>query len=250
LNEELLDALEARRGIICAVGAGGKKSTLYRLAQGHPGRVGLTASAHTTFFPATLGLHEIIEEPAKLAAAVAACDAQKIGYATPSTRPGRHAGVPVEMIEHLHEFGGFDVTLVKADGARMRLLKAPAEHEPVLPRSTTTLVTVVSAAAIGRSFDESIVHRPDQAAAITGLKNGELIAPAHVARLLSSPDGLMKGAAGMRVVPLINMVDDEKTAQLARETAEIALDQTTRFDHIVLACMRRRESQVVAVVTR
>jgi len=250
LKPDLLDALEARRGIVCAVGAGGKKSTLYRLLQRHPGRVALTASAHTTYFPATLGLHEIIAETSALTAAVAGCDANKIGYAAPSTRPGRHAGVPVGMIEQIHNLGDFDLTLVKADGARMRLLKAPAEHEPVLPPSATTLVTVVSAAAIGRGFDESIVHRTEQAARITGLETGERIAPVHVARLLSSPDGLLKGCGDMTVVPLINMVDDETIEKLARQAAEIALDQTTRFDRVVLASMRRRESALVAVVTR
>ena len=42
----LLDLLAARTGLVCAVGAGGKKSTLYRLAEAHrlagTGRVGLT----------------------------------------------------------------------------------------------------------------------------------------------------------------------------------------------------------------
>lgn len=240
----------ARRGIVCAVGAGGKKSTLYRLLEQHPGRVALTASAHTTFFPATLGLEEIIAETSGLAAAIAATEARKIGYATPSTRPGRHAGVPVAMIERLHDAGTFDLTLVKADGARMRLLKAPAAHEPVLPPSTTTLVTVVSAAAIGRGFDETVVHRTDQAAMVTGLEAGQPIAPIHVARLLSSPDGLLKGCGDMTVVPLINMVDDDATEKLARQVAEIALDQTTRFDRVVLASMRRSEAAIVAVVSR
>ena len=42
---DLLDVLEARAGIVCAVGAGGKKTTLYRLADLHPGRVGLVQDA-------------------------------------------------------------------------------------------------------------------------------------------------------------------------------------------------------------
>ncbi len=38
----LLDLLDARAGIVCAVGAGGKKSLLRHLATAHPGRVAIT----------------------------------------------------------------------------------------------------------------------------------------------------------------------------------------------------------------
>ena len=249
-NEDLLDALEARRGIVCAVGAGGKKSALYRLMECHPGRAALTASAHTTFFPTTLGLHPIIEDSSTITASVIACDARKIAYASPSTRPGRHAGVPVGIIEEIHERGRFDATLVKADGARMRLLKAPAEHEPVIPRATTTLVTVVSAAAIGQVFDEKIVHRLEETAHVAGIRTGDRIEPSHVARLLASPAGLLKGAGHASVVPLINMVDDAALEQLAREAAEMALALTSRFERVVLASLRRQNSALVAVVRR
>ena len=44
---DLLDALGARRGMVCAVGAGGKKSTLYRLAEAHRA-VGSPSVALTT----------------------------------------------------------------------------------------------------------------------------------------------------------------------------------------------------------
>jgi hypothetical protein len=48
----LIDVLEAREGLVCAVGAGGKKSVLYQLVREHPGPVALTSTAHTTEFPA------------------------------------------------------------------------------------------------------------------------------------------------------------------------------------------------------
>ena len=62
----LIDALEAREGIVCAVGAGGKKSVLYQLAREHPGRFALTATVHTTEFPDELGLQCIIDADAGL----------------------------------------------------------------------------------------------------------------------------------------------------------------------------------------
>ena len=57
---DLLDVLEAREGIVCAIGAGGKKSTLYALARHHPGKVAITATVYNTFFPADLDAVEVI----------------------------------------------------------------------------------------------------------------------------------------------------------------------------------------------
>jgi hypothetical protein len=51
------------------------------------------------------------------------------------------------------------------------------------------------------------------------------------------------------VVPVINMVDDEVLAEQARNAAVEALALTARFDHVVLATMRR-EQPVVEVVRR
>ena len=89
----LIDALEAREGIVCAVGAGGKKSVLYQLAREHRGRFALTATVHTTVFPDDLGLQQIIDEDANLARRLRAADpARCVAYACPSSKPGRHAG--------------------------------------------------------------------------------------------------------------------------------------------------------------
>ncbi len=250
MTEALTDALAARHGIVCAVGAGGKKTTLYRLTAAHPGRVALTASAHTTFFPSTLDLDQYVEAPEILLESVPRSVRSKVGYATPSTRSGRHAGVPLSLIAQIHERGRFDVTLVKADGARMRLLKSPGDHEPVLPPGMTTMLPVVSVAAIGQQLTEEIVHRIEQTAVIARLRPDDLIEPIHVARLIASPDGLLKGAGDAVVVPVINMADNPEQERTAREIAGLALDLSHRFDRVVIASMRRRRDPLVAIVER
>ena len=117
----LIDALGAHKGIVCAIGAGGKKSVLYQLAREHPGRFALTATVHNTVFPEDLPVETVIEEDAALHERVLAVDSSRsVAYACPSTKPGRHAGASPETIRSLHETGHFDATLVKADGARMR----------------------------------------------------------------------------------------------------------------------------------
>jgi probable selenium-dependent hydroxylase accessory protein YqeC len=233
----LLDLLHAHSGIVCTTGAGGKKTTLYRLAAAHPGRIALTASVATEPVPPEYRDIEIVAEPGALAAKVANASARRIAYATPSNKPGRFGGVPLDLIESIHASAGFEVTYVKADGARMRLVKAPNDGEPQIPPGTATVIPVVSARVIGKPLTEKIAHRLDLVIAVTGATAGEILTPAHLARLLASPAGALRGIGDAAVVPVINMVDDEETLNAARQAARLALGLTRRFGRIVLARM-------------
>ncbi len=246
----LIDALKAREGVICAVGAGGKKSVLYQLAREHPGRVALTATVHTTEFPADLGLHTVIDADANLQQSLLAADASRsVAYACPSSKPGRHAGASPATIRNIHDTGGYAVTLVKADGARMRWIKAPAPDEPILVPGVDTVIAVVSARAIGEPLGERVAHRIDRVAAVTGIAPGEPLTPEAVGRLLADEQGALQHTGGARVAPVINMVDNKNKEELARAAAAAAIAMTSRFDRVVLCCLRRPERPVVAVVT-
>jgi len=86
LGVSLLDLLEARAGIVCAVGAGGKKSVLQQLAAQHPGRVALTATVTTTQFPEHRGFAVAIDDSERLPARVAALDTgSSVAYACRAT---------------------------------------------------------------------------------------------------------------------------------------------------------------------
>lgn len=247
---DLLDLLDARSGVVCATGAGGKKSVLFALAARHPGRVAFTTTVHTLPPPAALDARIVIAPDAELERELQPlADARFVAYACPGDKPGRLAGVPPARIGALHAALGFDLTLVKADGARMRWVKAPAEDEPVLPAGMTVLVPVLSARALGEPLAERIAHRYERLGALTGAGPGQPFLPRHAARLLASDDGLLKGAGSARVVPVINMVDDADRLALAHDTAHQALALTRRFDRVVLARLKDPDP-VVAVIER
>lgn len=246
----LVDALAIQGGIVCFVGAGGKKSTLYRLAAACPGRVAVTATVHIPPFPEALNAHRIVAEYSTLLEAVRYTRMHRtVALAQPSSKPGRLRGLAPSEVPHIHEAGAFDVTLVKADGARSRLIKAPASDEPQLPEHASMVVPIVSARAIGEWLSDSIAHRADRISAVTGVEPGETITPEHVARLLTDEQGALKGIGKATVVPLINMVDEPEQEALARQVAKWALALTRRFDRVVLASMLR-DAPIVAVITR
>ena len=247
----LLDLLEARHGIVCAVGAGGKKTLLQHLAGAHPGRVALTATVVTTHFPEALGFDEAIAAPEQLPARVAALDPSRgAAYACPLDKPGRHGGVPPQVIEQIHREQGFAATYVKADGARMRWIKAPADDEPVVPAGCHTVIAIVSARCLGEPLGPRVAHRIERVQEVTGLSPDEPIRPEHLARLIASPQGLRRGAASRRVVPLVNMVDDAGRESLAREAAAMALELEPGIGQVVLACLQRDGDPVVGVIRR
>lgn len=248
---ELIDLLAARSGTVCVVGAGGKKTTLYHLALTHPDRVGLTCTVPTTYFPDTLGACVVVAEAAELGAAVAraAADHRLVAFAHPLEKKGRYGGVAPTHIAEIQSVAGFDVLLVKCDGARMRWIKAPEDSEPLIPPQAATVVPIVSAKAFGEPLSETVAHRLSRVETICGAQYGEAITPVHVARLLAHEEGALKNAGNATVVPVINMVDNTVLEAAAKEAARAALDLTDRFDRVVLTS-HLQTARLVGVVTQ
>lgn len=250
----LLPVLGIERGIVAAVGAGGKKSLLYAIAAEAPGPVAWTATVHTPRPPRWTGM-EINIEPAEELIRQAGIEsgARVRAFLQPAAKTGRVAGLAPEQVEALHAAGGFDLTLVKADGARMRGIKAPRSGEPVLPQSTAKVLVIVSAAVLGQPLDERIAHRPERVGEITGLAVGRPIGPEHFARLYSAEHGLLRGTAPFDVCAVINQVDDDRRQRAAEAAAYAMLAANPALDRVVLTCLgpaRGPDGAVVAIITR
>ena len=243
--EALLSDLDATGGVVCLVGAGGKKTTMYTLAALHPGRVALSSTSHMYVYDETCVDHVVhVEEGGTFEDG----SGRVIAFAGKTDTRERVGGLPPEHIEAIWRDGGFDLFLVKADGARARWIKAPEAYEPIVPACADTVIPVVSARVIGRCLNSGIAHRPERAASLMGITVTTPIGPEHLARLLSASEGGLKGVGGASVVPLINMVDDDVIHQAARITAKEALATTSRFSRVVLACMKQR--RIVEVIER
>ena len=97
--EQLIDALHARTGLVCAVGAGGKKTTLYRLATSHPGRVALTSTVFIPPFPKDLPMSVIRDNDDRLLKSLGqAVEGRCIAYTQRLCKRGRFEGVPADVV--------------------------------------------------------------------------------------------------------------------------------------------------------
>jgi len=224
---DLLDAVAARSGVVCVVGAGGKKTALYRLAglaadQGV--RSAVTATVRIPIFDAQVAGVRTTSDPA---AALSGTEEWPAGVVPERDGEDRYRGYDTAVIDDLANSGAADVLLIKADGARTREFKAPGDREPQLPASATTVLPIASAHAVGEPLTEAVVHRPERVAAITGLDHGEEITAADVATVLASPVGGRKGVPeGATVIPIVNKVDDAELRGVGREIARGVLDRS------------------------
>lgn len=238
-----IDALDAAGGIVAAVGAGGKKSTLYRLLEAHrligTPRIMLTSTVQIAAVPRTHDVETLTIHDGSDPSAISETSGKNGAWlvAGPAPKPDRLSGLPEALIPRLHEDGAFAVSLVKADGARMRMIKAPREDEPALPEDVSTVLPIVSARVFGRPLTEKLAHRPERLIEVIDAGRDTLLTPDHVARLLSSPEGGLRRTGTASVVPIINMVDSPERLAAAREAAERALSMTKCFRHVVLASM-------------
>lgn len=238
---DIVDALSARHGTVCFVGAGGKKTTMATLAERLDHAV-VTATVRIPIFDGWVAEVVVTETPRR---AIDGATAWPLGVVPAQERPDRYRGYDPATVADLADID--HPILVKADGARMREFKAPSDREPQLPSTASTVVPIASAHVVGEPLTDEIVHRVEEVAAITGLAPGDEIRPRDVAAVLASDRGGLKDVpAGATTVPLLNMVDDEGLEASARAVAE-AIHERADVPRVVLAEMRA-DDPLVAVI--
>ncbi len=216
--------LESGPGIISVVGGGGKTSLLFELARLLPGRTVLTTTTRIFASQAReAALFCSLDQPGWQETVAGAPS----GVLVAGTLEERHAvGVPASVPARLLALEGVDWVVVEADGSRRLPVKAPAEHEPVMPPETTLLVSMAGIDALSAPIAQ-IAHRPERVSALTGLPEAETLSPGALAKLLASDAGGGKAApARARRVVLINKVESETTHALAAEVARGVLEQS------------------------
>src|SRR5699024_2482553 len=143
--QSLAAALGVSGGIICATGAGGKKSLLYALADERGGRIALTSTTFTLMPPQRYRKHLWIEADADVHGALGQLRGAGVrSLRPPSGKGGRMAGVAPDTITALLRVGGYGLTWVKADGARMRGIGGPRADESALVPEARLVLPIVS----------------------------------------------------------------------------------------------------------
>jgi molybdenum cofactor cytidylyltransferase len=233
---------------IAFTGAGGKSGALRRLAgEASPDiPVLLTTTTHLGLEQADLAVsHIVLTEQPDMGRV-----REELGRTGSLLVTGRHmedesrwtspGEANLTLLHDLAQQAGA-VLVIEADGARGKGLKAPADHEPLVPNFTNTLVPVVGASVFGSPLTADWVHRPEVVARVLGEPQEVDLTPERVARLIGSSDGGLKGRpAGAEVRVLINQVDDSARRESALDCARRLLS-TSDVNSVILASLSDTE---------
>ncbi len=216
------------RELVSFVGAGGKSTLLLRLghelAQGHRVVLTTTTKMGTDQIPASAVLVSDLNGVRQ------ALEAGKMGFLIGEIDGPKIIGTQPGLVDEVFANLELEYVLVEADGARRHAIKAPAEHEPVIPSRTTTVVVVTGLEAVGGRLAD-VAHRPDLVAAIAGRALDETLTAEDVATLIGHERGGMAGIPDTaRVVVALTQHQPEKAA--AATSIETTLGAHPRIERV------------------
>lgn len=153
---------------------------------------------------------------------------------------GKVEGIPLSLADEV--YGDLQVhhLIVEADGAAGHPLKAPAEHEPVIPRSVTMVVAMMGLEAMNARLDEATAFRVEQVRMVTGLNPGDILIPSALAKVFLHPAGLFKGTPeGSRKVVFLNKGDLIKEEAKAADLADLLLsDRLKKIERVIVGSLK------------
>jgi molybdenum cofactor cytidylyltransferase len=248
---------------LALTGAGGKTTAMFRLGRdlvnpaltpGTPGTVLLTSTTHLAAQQLSLSDHHFsVYSPQDVDSLGAKLPSGVVLLTGPLGPDQRTRGLDGDSMQRLRvlaesHLGGPLPLLVEADGSRQKPLKAPAEHEPVVPDWVDQVLVFAGLSALGRPLDAEWVHRPERFGRLAGLQAGQEITIPALARVLSSPLGGLKGIPEpARRVAVLNQVD---TPQLHQAGLQLARSIQEAYSAVLVASLQapQAQSQVHAVV--
>ena len=197
------EGIRGQRPVVSAVGAGGKTTTLHRLADEYV-RAGIPVIVTTTthimkedreWFLSGL-LEEKIREQLQKAGQV------WLGAPAPGGKLARLSDHEIEKLLR------WEVPLlIEADGAKRLPLKVPADHEPVILPETTHVLSVYGLDSVGKRIEET-VFRPET----------ECVTAEDIAVLAAARSAGRKGCPGSAVYTVVlNKADDKRRIDTALE---------------------------------
>ena len=227
---EALDITLKENELICFVGAGGKTTALFRLAKELKAcnkRV-LVTTTTAIYSPDARDCDQVILDIEKDSDVLKRINGPCICvFGRQVTADNKLLGIDKEVVTELYLKTVFDYILVEADGSRQRPIKAPADHEPVIPNGTTKTVGVIGLDAFGEQISSDSVHRTEHFCRLTRRSMGDRIDGEVLAKLILAPDGLFKLVPdGSQNYVLFNKADNRER----QKSASCIIETVTRDD--------------------
>ncbi|MBU0942839.1 MAG: putative selenium-dependent hydroxylase accessory protein YqeC [Proteobacteria bacterium] len=204
-----------QKGILSFVGAGGKTTLMFRIAEelARADRRILVTTTTKIFAPDKKKYPHLLVTKSKQdlqdrAEMIFRRSNLIVAASHHCPKTNKLIGFSPEVVDSLWQSGCFRWILVEADGSARKPIKAPGEHEPVIPRYTRYLFGLIGLQGLGKPLDEHYVHRVKQFQEITGLAVGSDIELSAITALVNHKNGLFKKCPGeAQTIVFMNQAD-------------------------------------------
>lgn len=209
----------AERELVSFVGAGGKTTLMLALARE------LADAGHQVVVTTTTNMSlDELEPPMVSSRRVLEANLDRRGplYWAERAPEGKVTGPSPGEVNGLYADTAVDYVLVEADGAAGHSIKAPADHEPVIPSRSTVVVVVIGVDAIGSTI-AAAAHRPERVAKLLDKSLTHRLSAEDVARVVTSAAGGLKEVpARARVVVALSKVGPDDVDPATRLAAIVS----------------------------
>ena len=241
-----------KNNIITSIGAGGKTSLLYYLARR------LANVGYRVLLTTTTRIYYLVDDQDRFVAG----DTYDLWLKRLERRIGggqflvagrrveknKIIGVPPEWVDNLKDNEIFDFILVEGDGSARKPLKAPAEHEPVIPRATDLLLPVIGLTALHRPLNSENVHRLELFQQITNSLPESIITIKDIYDIYTDKRGydLLTLKDFYQINIIVNQVDNYPLEVKGARLADLFLQAS--FSQVILTCFQK--SQIIRRICR
>lgn len=225
-------------GDVAAIaGCGGKTSLLYALA-GESRASSVLIGTTTRIFRPPLG---VFDRAVPTGGSIA--DTSGVTLAFAGEENSKLLPSPEDELARICPH--FDRVFLECDGSRGLPLKGWEDREPVIPEFCTATVGVAVVWPVGHTLSEKLVLRPERFCALTGARPGDIVAPEHVAAMISRPDGMMRNAKGRKIL-FFNQIESEAAEKTVSDVLALMPDEFMRgLSRVVFGSVRQSRYRVV-----
>ncbi|WP_207695577.1 hypothetical protein DOK67_0002185 [Enterococcus sp. DIV0212c] len=226
----LIDCFEFQKHhVISLIGSGGKTSLMWYLANGYRKEKVLVSTTTKIGYPIDRPYDYFYSENFSNMGQ----DGQGITLAGAYTaNKYKLSAPPIDFQESFHKF---DKVFLEADGSKQLPLKGWETFEPVILLETTVTVGLLPISVLGKTVDQTTVHRLPLFTRATGIEAGEKIKEETLAEIISSPTGLFAKSQGQRIL-CINQVETSEQLFQAKKVFSLLPNMLLKRLSKVIAC--------------
>lgn len=200
--------------IVSLIGSGGKTSLMWYLANAFRKEAVLVSTTTKIGHP-NQSLYDFFYDEEFTQIGV---NGQGITLAGVCTHDGNKLSAPPQTI--LQTFPNFDKIFLEADGSKQLPLKGWESFEPVVISETTITIGVLPISVLGKTIDQSNIHRLPIFLNIVGANKGDIVREETLSAVISSSKGLFEKSCGKKIL-CINQVETQTQQKQAKKIVDL-----------------------------